>query len=270
MRHVLRPAVLIAALAAAVPALAAESRPAPVATSKVPQSGVDAAEINNAKEYVTCMQLARAKPEDGWEEALAWESLGGGEPARHCGAVALIGMGHYEDAAKRLEDLAADSKRDNLIRARMLEQAGQAWLMAGNTDRADAVQRTALKLVPGLPDLLLDHAVTLAQVHHYREAKAELDDLLQRQPNRVEGLTLRASARRYLNDLPGARADIDHALKLDPGFPDALVERGIIRRLQGDNAGARSDWLKVVKTVPKGPALDEAQRNLELLDVKTK
>lgn len=264
MRHLLRPAALIAALAAA-PVHAAE----PPSTPAV-KSGTDAAEIEDAKEYRVCLQLAKSKPDDGWEESLAWQSLGGGEPARHCGAVALIGMRKYEDAAKRLEDLASESKRDNAIRAQMLEQAGQAWLMAGNTDRADAVQRAALHLMPGLPDLLLDHAVTLAQVHHYQEAKAELDDLLRRQPNRVEALALRASARRYLDDLPGARTDIERALELDPGFPDALVERGIIRRLQGDDAGARADWLKVVQSVPKGPVLDEAQRNLELLDVKGK
>ncbi len=258
MRQLLLSTVLLAVLAAAVPAGAEQSVTGGAST------------IDDAKEYQLCLQMAKTKPEDGWEEALAWDSLGGGAPARHCAAVALIGMGKYEEAAKRLEALAEDSRRGDWMRAQMLEQAGQAWLLAGDVDRADAVQRAALKLVPDEPDLLLDHAVTLAQVHHYKEAEAELTDLLNRQPNRVEALTLRASARRYLGDMAGAKADIGRALELDPGFPDALVEQGIILRLGGDDAAARADWLKVIQTVPKGAVLDEARRNLELLDVKTK
>ena len=258
MRQLLLPAALLAAaLAAAAPA-------------RADGSVTTASTIDPAKEYAYCLTLAKTKPEDGWEEALAWGSLGGGTPSQHCGAVALIGMGKYEEAAKRLESLAEESRRGDWMRAQMLEQAGPAWLLAGNVDRADAVQRAALKLVPNQPDLLLDHAITLAQVHHYKEAAAELTDLLSRQPNRVEALTLRASARRYLGDMAGARADIGLALQLEPDFADALVEQGIIRRLDGDAAGAREDWLKVIRTVTKGPVLDEARRNLELLDVKTK
>ena len=174
------------------------------------------------------------------------------------------------DAAARLETLAVESHRPANVRAEMLAQAGQAWVLAGNYDRADADQRSALKLVPGAPELLLDHSVTLAQVHHYQEAVDELSDLLKRQPNRVEAQVLRATAYRFLDNMVGAKADIDRALELDPGFPDALVERGILRRLSGDDTGAREDWLKVVQTLATGPALAEAQRNLELLDVKIK
>ncbi len=221
-------------------------------------------------EYHKCLILAQTQPEEGWEEALAWQSLGGGEAARHCAAIALIKLGKYEEAATRLEALAQDSKRDEATRAEMLAQAGQSWLLARSIDRAEADQRLALGLMPGKPDLLLDHAVTLAEAHHYKEAADDLSEVLRRQPNRIEALALRASAYRYLNQTDGARSDIDRALELDPDYPDALLERGIQRRIRGDNAGAREDWLKIVQTVPKGTVLDEAQRNLELLDVKSK
>lgn len=236
----------------------------------LPAFPLAAQEIDAPKEYRSCLTLAKTKPEEGWEEAIAWTSLGGGEPARHCAAVALIGLGKYEEAATRLETLASESKRTADIRAGMLEQAGQAWLLANHTDRADAALRSALTLAPGQPDLLMDHAVVLAQVHHYKEAVDALSDVLRRQPNRIEALTLRASAWRYLDDTAQAKADVDQALTLDPTFPDALVERGILRRLAGDAAGAREDWLAVVRTVPSGAVLDEAQRNLELLDVTAK
>ena len=87
---------------------------------------------------------------------------------------------------------------------------------------------------------------------------------------KIEAITLRASAYRYLDNLAAADTDLARALELDPGYPDALVERGRVRRLRGDDDGARQDWMMVVKTVPSGAVLEEAQRNLELLDVKQK
>ncbi|CAA7616447.1 tetratricopeptide repeat protein [Magnetospirillum sp. UT-4] len=226
--------------------------------------------IDAPLEYRGCMALAKQQPEQGWEEALAWQSLGGGEAARHCAAVALIGLGKHSEAASRLETLANESVREDHVRAEMLAQAGQAWLLAGNVTRADSAQRAALVLAPGTPDLILDHAVLLAQVHHYAEAVDLLSDLLRRQPNRIEALTLRASAFRYLDNLPGAEDDVNTALKLDPDFPDARLERGIIRRLKGDTSGAREDWLHAIAILPEGDAADAARRNLEMLDVKVK
>lgn len=226
--------------------------------------------IGGLQEYRTCLVLAKTKPMDGWEEALAWQSLGGGEAARHCAAVALIGLGKHKDAATRLETLANESVREDRVRAEMLAQAGQAWILAGNLTRADAVQRGALTLAPNDPDIMLDHAVLLAQVHHYREAVEVLSAVLRRQPNRVEALTLRASAFRYLDDLPGAEDDVSAALKLDPRFADALLERGILRRLKGDDAAAREDWLGAMAAAPDSEAADTARINLEKLDVKVK
>ncbi|KIL99783.1 TPR repeat-contatining protein [Paramagnetospirillum magnetotacticum MS-1] len=226
--------------------------------------------INPKMEYRTCLTLARAKPEEGWEEALAWASLGGGEPARHCAAVALIGLGKYEEAAKRLESLAGLSRREEALRAEMLAQAGQAWLLAGKPQQALADQDTALKLMPGHPELLLDKSVTLASVGHYAEVVDLLSPLLKVQPNRIEAMVLRAVAYRYLDKLELAKDDLARALVLDPSFPDALLERGIIRRLEENNAGAREDWLKAIAAAPESAVADTARRNLEMMDVKVK
>ncbi len=226
--------------------------------------------INPKMEYRTCLTLARAKPEEGWEEAIAWGSLGGGEPARHCAAVALIGLGKYEEAAKRLEALAALSRREEALRAEMLAQAGQAWLLAGKPQLALADQDTALKLVPGHPELMLDKAVTLASVNHYAEVAELLSALLKVQPNRIEAMVLRAVAYRYLDKLELAKDDLSRALVLDPAFPDALLERGIIRRLEENDAGARDDWMKAIAAAPESAAADTARRNLEMMDVKMK
>lgn len=226
--------------------------------------------IDGPNEYKACLTLAKKNPEAGWEEALTWQSLGGGEAARHCASVALIGLGKYEEAASRLETLANESVQDDHIRAEMLAQAGQSWILAGNIARADSAQRGALVLAPNDPDILLDHAVLLAQVNHYDEAVNILSQVLRAQPNRIEALTLRGSAFRYLNNMPGAKDDINLALKLDPDFPDALLERGIQRRLDGDDKGARADWLRAIDLAPDSDAAELARKNLEKLDVKVK
>src|SRR5437868_443715 len=72
------------------------------------------------KTYVVCLELAAARPEAGIEMAGKWRGLGGGEPADHCAAVALIGLKDYFEAAKRLEDLATSSKQSAGLRAGML------------------------------------------------------------------------------------------------------------------------------------------------------
>lgn len=220
--------------------------------------------------YEACLIIAKKNPEQGWEDAIGWQSLGGGEAARHCAAVALIGLKKYGEAATRLETLANESIRDDVTRAEMFAQAAQAWLLEGNVPRADAAQRAALTLAPGNIEILMDHAVLLASVNHYREAAEVLTTVLQRQPNRVEALVLRASAFRYLDNLPSAEDDVNKAVQLDPDFPDALLERGILRRLKGDDGGAREDWLKTIALQPDGAAADTARLNLEKLDVRQK
>lgn len=224
--------------------------------------------IESRTEYRTCLTLAKAKPEEGWEEAIAWGSLGGGEPARHCAAVALIGLGKHEEAARRLEALAELSRRPEAVRAEMLAQAAQAWLLAGQPQKALADQDTALKLVPGHPELLLDKAVTLASVNHYDEVVKVLDGLLKVQPNRIEAMVLRAVAYRYQEKFELAKEDLARALVLDPAYPDALLERGMLRRLEENDVGAREDWLKAIAAAPESAAAETARRNLEMMDVK--
>lgn len=241
--------------------LAALALSAPMARAEV---------IDGLQEYRNCLILAKTKPEQGWEEALAWQSLGGGEAARHCAAVALIGLGKYGEAATRLETLANESVRADSVRADMLVQAAQAWVLQGELMRADSAQRGALLLSPGNPDILLDQAVLMAQLNRYAEAVDILSQVLRIQPNRVEALVLRASAFRYLDNLPGAADDVNTALKLDPDYPDALLERGILRRMQGDDAGARADWLRAIDLAPENQVAETARGNLAKMDVKEK
>ncbi|MGE0120536.1 MAG: tetratricopeptide repeat protein [Dongiaceae bacterium] len=238
-------------------------------TAPAPQAQADQFDFARQQEYEDCMTLARRVPADGYESALAWESQGGGDPARHCAAVALIGMGHYRDAAERLESLAAGMvEKQPPLAAGAFAQAGQAWTMAGETRRALDAAAAGLKLTPDDVDLLLDRAIAYATLGDFRAAVADLDRAQTLAPERADVLAYRASAWRFLKDLTKARADIDAALSLDPENAEALLERGNIRRLSSDPAGARQDWLQVVALAAGTPAGDAAKANLEKLDVK--
>lgn len=221
-----------------------------------------------AKRYEACMALAKSNPTDGWEASLTWMGEGGGEPARHCGAVALIGLKQYREAADRLEDMARESHDEPGLRADMLAQAAQAWILEGDFSRAYADQTTALQLTPGATDLLIDRAESLALAKNWRDALIDLDRAIANAPNRADAHTYRATARRALGDLKGATDDATRAVSLDPNSPDAWLEYGDVARLDGDAARARQAWMTVLRLAPKTPLGDAARLNLEKLDVK--
>lgn len=221
----------------------------------------------NAANYDRCMKLARDDPASARKLAQGWQERGGGHPAEHCLAVALIGLQQYKDAATRLEALAqAMVRAPAALRAGMLGQAGQAWLLAGDVGRAYAAGSSALSLRPDNPDLLIDRAEAAGSAGWYDKAVADLDRVLKADPARLDALIYRASAYRALDRLDPALADVEAALRLDPGSIPALLERGNIRRLRGDLDGARQDWQRVALLAPDSAAATAAKTNIERLD----
>lgn len=228
-----------------------------------------AASLDDALAYTDCMRLAERAPDQAFEEALAWQSDNGGAAARHCAAVALIGLGHFGEAAIRLERLAGElGPGEPATGSEILGQAGQAWLSAGEAERAFATQSAALKLAPKDPELWIDRAVTLATAQNYWEAIDDLNRAAELAPNRAEVLVLRASAYRMVDGADLALDDVTRALALEPDNTEGLLERGILRRLAGDADGARDDWLGVLAVAPESAAAKDARANLEKLDVK--
>ncbi|MBT3172480.1 MAG: hypothetical protein HOJ07_04585 [Rhodospirillaceae bacterium] len=219
------------------------------------------------REYDQCIELAMRQPEVGFERAMAWRDLGGGIAARHCVAVALYGLGHFGESALRLERLVQENA-DAGLRISLLGQAGNAWLMAGEIERANAALSAGLELAPNNLDLLIDRSLVLAAAENYWETVDDLNRALDIDPNSSDALIFRASAYRYLDSLDLAADDVNRALELDGDHVAAYLERGNIRRLRGDNSGAREDWLQAIKLAPDSPAADAARRNLEKMDIK--
>ena len=215
-------------------------------------------------DYEACMRLAREQPVDGMETALAWENRGGGTAARHCAAVALVGLGDFQAAGRGLESLAWDlpAETPNTVRARVLAQAGQAWLNAGRPDKAHAVLSAAVELAPRDPEVRIDRAISLAGMSRLQDAIIDLSAALIADKSSVEALVLRANAFRRTGRPDSALADIERALEFAPEHPAALLERGILRRLTGDEVGARADWQKLIALHPDRPSADAARRYL--------
>jgi tetratricopeptide (TPR) repeat protein len=226
-------------------------------------------ETAQERQYRACMQQTRLDPNVAFEEALRWQDLGGGTPAKHCAAVALSMLGHHAQAAERFEALASEMPDDAPAEAvaDILAHAGLSWMQAGDLDRAYAVQSAALELQPDMATILVDRALVLAQQDRFWEAVDDLNRAIELDPADPAAYTLRASAYRFLeaNDL--AMTDVKRALDLDPEHPEALLERGILHRLAGDIDAARRDWLRLIELHDGRPAAEDARRNLELLDV---
>ena len=217
------------------------------------------------------MALAQQDPRRAFEQAEIWAAqvgvLGGAQAARHCAAVALIGLGRHVEAGQRLETLAADMPASAAApRARVLGQAGQAWLMSGEGNKAARAFGQALALAPGDIELLIDRSIAHATAGNHWEAVDDLNRAHDLGPGRADILVLRASAYRALEATDLAADDLERALALDPGNPDGLLERGILRRLAGDSAGARADWNRILETAANSPAAQAARNNLSNLD----
>jgi tetratricopeptide (TPR) repeat protein len=220
----------------------------------------------DAATYERCMKLARQNPGEARNFAQTWHEHGGAHPADHCAAVALVGLKQYKRAATRLQALAqAMTTAPTGLRAEVLDQAGQAWGLAGDAARAYAAAGAAVALQPNDSDLLIDRAQAAALLGYFDKAVEDLDRVLQTDPTRVDALIYRASANRALDRLDPALVDVEKAIARTPNSAAAVLERGNIRRLKGDSEGARQDWERVGQLAPGSQADLAAKANIEHL-----
>jgi tetratricopeptide (TPR) repeat protein len=227
------------------------------------------ATANRRKLYAACMEEARQDPPRARERAQAWETTGGGLPARHCLATALIGLKRYPEAAAMMEAIAKEAYGVDLdLGAEVMSQAGQAWSLAGEPARALAAQNEALKRDTDDVELLIDRSISLAALAQFWEAIDDLNRVLDQKPDRADALLLRATAYRHLEVFDMAREDLDRALAAEPGNVDALLELGNLMRDSGDREGARRTWLLGLAHAPEGSAMQTTLQNaLQAMDV---
>ena len=213
------------------------------------------------------MMLAGRAPADALASARSWEEVGGGNAARHCAAIALFNLRDYGEAALRLDALAIEiGAVDRPLTAGLLDQAGRAWLLAGEPAPALSALGQAIALLPGDAELYITRSYAHAARQNYRSA---LDDLQQAEalaPGLSEIYLLKAAALRFQGDASGALAEADRAVAAAPGNPDVFLERGNINLLLEDHDSARRDWSQVLSLAPDSAAAQAARRNLAQLE----
>ena len=226
----------------------------------------DAWHAREAAHYGDCMAGTRTDPEAAFDDAVTWQGLGGGAPASHCRAAALMGIGHYKEAAQGLEHLAQSVKANDEFKVRVYAQSAQAWVAADTPDKARQVADLALALVPNDPGALVARALAFEALEHYWDMVDDLNVVLFARPTDVEALVMRGSGYRKLDTLDLALEDLNRALSLQPTFGEGLLERGTVYRLQGHKPAARADWRLLVETQPKSAAGKKAAVDLHSMD----
>jgi tetratricopeptide (TPR) repeat protein len=220
--------------------------------------------------YSQCVALVERNPALAEENARAWQDEGGGAAAIHCSALALAALKRYAEAARKFDALAQDRVIGNESdRAALLDQAGDAWMRAGNAGNAVQSFSAALGKSPNNADYLADRAHARAMLKDWTGAEADLNAALFRDQNRADLLVLRASARWAMNRKEDAATDLLRALEIYPDYPPALVERGRMKYEAGDRNGARADWKKAAGSVSDSAA-ETARRYLAALDTESK
>ena len=136
------------------------------------------AQAQDAATYDKCLALARKDPAEGFETGSSWRDHGGGVPAEHCVAIALVGLKQYGEAATRLEKLAGKMVRESdALRAEVLSQAAEAWSEGGQPKNAESDLTEAIKLAPKNAEYLVNRSAARAQHQDYKNA---VDDLNKR------------------------------------------------------------------------------------------
>tara|TARA_R110002096_G_scaffold152047_1_gene314934 strand:+ start:4757 stop:5554 length:798 start_codon:yes stop_codon:yes gene_type:complete len=216
--------------------------------------------------YSSCVELARVDPDAAFDAAIAWAEtdLSGG--ASHCAGLALVGLGLFEAAADRFTRAAVEGQKiENVERALLHQQAGDAWLMANSGANATAAFTHALTYIPENPELLFGRARGYELDKQTALALQDVDLAIARNPAYGAAYLLRARLYRQSKQLDAAAADIDAALANGIDEVAAGLERGLIRFEMGNEAGALEDWQMIVATDRRadgspGPAATAASR----------
>lgn len=181
--------------------------------------------------YLDCLVLIEEDAENGRRAAQIWAEEGGGANAQHCLAMADLAVGFTKLGAARLEDITLRKDAgDDLVRARLLAQAAEAWLKAEETENAANAIAAAFELAPDAGELHLTAASVHSAKGQYTRVIAAIDAAEQAGFVSVEGFIQRGKAKLAIGNAEAAAQDVVNALTLDPFNIDALTLRGDVQR----------------------------------------
>ncbi|RYY24400.1 MAG: tetratricopeptide repeat protein [Sphingomonadales bacterium] len=218
--------------------------------------------------FAECMDLATSDPAAGQANAVKWRGEGGGAYARQCLGVAYSNQQRWDSAAAAFEEAAHE---DELAKGGKVAdywvQSGNAWLAAGNPERARSAFDAALARVTltglALGEAHLDRARALVASGDNEGARIDIDKALETAQSDPLAWLLSATLARREGDLKRASADITEALKRSPDDVSVQLEAGNIAGAAGDEANARTAWTRVIELAPGSPAATNARKALE-------
>mgnify|MGYP000728280120 CR=1 FL=1 len=206
-------------------------------SSQVWAQQVNTLDVNFTAKHEACLEKIADDASEAYEDALIWQSQGGGRRARHCVAMALFALGHEDEGAFRLEKLAKSPDGGTpAMRAGYYVESADMWMSAGMPKNALMATEKGLKVSKKHTDLLIAKARAQAALDKWMEAEKTLNTVLSAEPTNARALRYRADARRRIGKLDLALMDIENAAILDSKNIDVYVVRGEIKeaiRLKG-------------------------------------
>lgn len=217
--------------------------------------------------YDDCVALVGSDPARAEVEAYRWERDGGGAPAQHCRALALLAQGAGRSAADMMIAIATDDRTlPDEVRSEILTEAGGIYLGIGELELGRAAASRALLLARDPRPALTLSARLKAEQGDWQGAADDLDGALAQGGPDAGLLVLRASARRRLGDLAAARGDLSRAAEQAPGMASVWLERGSLEAAAGDHDAARAAWLKAIDLDRDGFDGEAAQLRLQRME----
>jgi tetratricopeptide (TPR) repeat protein len=218
--------------------------------------------------FSECIDLAAADPAKGEAAALKWHSEGGGYLAHQCRGVALTNQDKWPATAGTFEEAAREADAAGPGRsADFWAQAGNAWLVAGDTERARAALDTAIDsgslLGAALGQAHLDRGRVRVAAGDLEGARSDLDRATTHAADDPIAWLLSATLARRMTDLIRADKDIKEALRRSPEDASIQLEAGNIAALRDDVTGARAAWSRVIELVPGSPQANAARKGLD-------
>lgn len=227
-----------------------------------------AAAVAEPPRYAQCMDLATSDPAAGVTNASQWRVEGGGMLARQCLGISYANQNRWPSAAAAFEEAARDAEAAKDPRTAIFwQQAGNAWLAAGESFKARTDLDTALAAgtLSGLAlgEAYLDRARVLVAQKDLDAARGDLDRALGEASADPLAWLLSATLARRQNDLARAKKDITEALRRSSDDASVQLEAGNIAAASRDEAGARTAWNRAIELAPGSPTATAARAALE-------
>ncbi|MGE0597561.1 MAG: hypothetical protein AB7P07_14455 [Hyphomonadaceae bacterium] len=169
--------------------------------------------------FEQCVALIDVDAERAYEEGMAWAADAQSIDAYRCAAMALAAQNRHAEAARRFESLAtALTREESGMRATLFVQAGHAWLLEREPERARSAFTRAVVTMEhdpqALPDLLIDRSRAYAMEGDHAAAEQDLNRALDIRGDDTLALRLRSAARLNQSAFDLAEADAVRALQV--------------------------------------------------------